>query len=343
MIHTHRKPLSLLALWALLLAAVLAGLQWAAPEGSPLRPQSASALGKVKCDVLPTGTEDNDGDVAIATRQRDPIVYHRVDPADTTIPQPHMHDFFGSRVIPPNGNGGTWEMVRAYAGGSGADATSCRITTDTAGYWAPTLYYVSGPKAGQRVPVQQFTAYYRGFAGQTTHAGSEALPAGVRLVANDMTGYGLSGWTCGQNSTVTGGQNSIPDCSGEDGTPGNTLTAHLNFPSCWNGNAPNHPGDPGRLGQTDTEYGDTRDNADFVYPVNKTACPASHPREVVQLRETIQYQYTGNGTDVALSSDPVGGDGTTFHADFWNTWDQAAFVDFVQRCVRTSAEANCDP
>jgi hypothetical protein len=123
---------------------------------------------------------------------------------------------------------------------------------------------------------------------------------------------------------------------------------------------PNHPGDngfPGVNGEPSdvNVYGDTRDNNygntalgphtdnHFIYPTNKTACPASHPHEVTQLRETIQYDYTGDGSNVALSSDHGATPGTTYHADFWNTWDQAAFVDFVQRCIKTSAEANCDP
>ena len=301
----------------------------------------ATALGKVKCDVgIPTGA-----DVAVAAgRAVDPIVYHRVNPADSRIAQPHRHDFFGNRAVPSLAPGGTFSQA---TGGT----TSCRMSADTAAYWAPSLVYTSGPKTGQRVPVRQFTAYYRGFAGQTTHAGSVALPPDVRLVATDMVGYGLSGWTCGAMSSVTGGRDAIPDCSGEDGTAGNTLTAHVNFPSCWNGNAPGHP----QTAALDTEYGDTRDNADFTYPTNKTACPATHPIEVVQLRETIQYVYTGNGSDVALTSDAhampgmpdmavmPGMAGTSFHVDFWNTWQPGALKDYVARCVQTAAEADCEP
>lgn len=312
------SPRSLTALFAVTALVVLSSAS------------AATGLGKVKCDVgIPTGA-----DVAVAAgRAVDPIVYHRVNPADSSIPQPHRHDFFGNRAVPSLAPGGTFSQA---IGGT----TSCRMAADTAAYWAPSLVYTSGPKAGQRVPVRQFTAYYRGFAGQTTHAGSMALPPDVRLVATDMVGYGLSGWTCGAMSAVTGGRDTIPDCSGEDGTAGNTLTAHVNFPSCWNGKAPGHP----QTAALDTEYGDTRDNADFTYPTNKTACPATHPIEVVQLRETIQYVYTGNGTDVALTSDHHGaGRGSSFHVDFWNTWQPGALKDYVARCVQTAAEANCEP
>ena len=348
-----RKLITFFAALALAFAVVVAGGA-VGPKDSFFGAKSASALGKIKCDVLPNGAEDNDGDVAILSGAFDPIVYHNVESNDPSEAQPHQHDFFGSRWVNVTGdiNSGTYAQVRAYSGTGTAATSSCRLSTDTAVYWAPALVYKSGPKAGQRVKVQQFTAYYRGFAGQTTHAGTQALPAGARLVAQDMAGYGLSGWTCGQNSTVTGGQNTIPDCTGQDGTPGNTLTAHVNFPSCWNGVKPNHPGDPGNT-NPNSEYGDTRDNNygvagqytsnDFIYPTNKTACPASHPIEVTQLRETIQYDYVGNGTDVELASDHGVTPGSTMHVDFWNTWNQAAFDDMVQRCIQTSAEANCDP
>lgn len=292
----------------------------------------AASLGKVKCDV---GVR-NGADVAVATAQLDPIVYHRVDPANTSTAQPHLHDLFGNRAAFGRGNAATrLDLI--------GRTTACRIAADTAAYWAPSLVYTSGPKVGQRVPVRQFTAYYRGFAGQTTHAGSQALPAGVRLVAQDMVGYGLSGWTCGAMSSVTGGLDFIPDCSMEDGTAGNTLTAHVNFPSCWNGKAPGHPGDPGLEGVQDTEYGDTRDNADFTYPTNKTACPSTFPIEVVQLRETIQYAYTGNGSDVALTSDHEVRPGASFHVDFFNSWDQPGFVKYVADCVQSAEEPACAP
>ena len=353
----RKKITVLIAALAMAFALVVAGGA-VAPVDTPLGPTAASALGKVKCDVLPNGAEDN-SDVAISTQELDPIVYHNHDNNDPSeAPHPHNHDFFGSRAVPAFGSGSDYGLIRQYLGGDGADATSCRVNFDTAGYWAPVLKYKSGPKAGQRVPVQQFTAYYRGFAGQTKHAGTQALPAGARLVASDMQGYGLSGWTCGQNSTVTGGLNYIPDCSGEDGSPGNTLTAHINFPSCWNGVAPNHGGDPGNPVTYDGDYGDTRDNnygntalgpktsKDFVYPANKTSCPASHPIEVTQLRETVQYEYVGNGTDVELSSDHGATPGSTYHADFWNTWDQTRFAAFIKKCVQgqtSTYTGSCDP
>lgn len=280
---------------------------------------------KIKCDVLPSGLEDNDGDVSLFTGRVDPIVGHNLPESS------HAHEFFATRSLQSLGNAASWAQVRAYGGGSGAEATSCRLPVDTAGYWVPSLTFKA---TGERVKVQQFTAYYRGFAGQQRSSASQAFPPDARLVAQDMAGYGLSGWTCGMNSTVRAGQDTIPNCSGEDGTPGHTLTAHINFPSCWDGVLPAH---------LDDEVGDTRDSAHYTYPTNKLACPAEFPRELVQLRETIQFAYTGDGTDVELGSDMGAAPGSTFHADFWNTWDQAELVRFVRDCIQTTTTRDCTP
>jgi hypothetical protein len=274
--------------------------------------QQANATSKIKCDK---GTGKTD--VATFVGSIDPIVNHN------ELASMHQHDFFGTKGWQlAYGNAANYDDVRT-------SATICREAGDTAGYWAPSLVYISGPKAGQRVPVRQFTAYYRGFAGQSKHAGSIAFPPDTRLVAlQNSKSYGLVGWTCGQNSAVTGsGRWAIPDCSASSGKGGDTLTAHINFPSCWNGNPPNH---------SDFERGDTRDNADWAYPTSKKACQSSHPIEVVQLRETIQYHYTGKGDDVALTSDAMSGtsDGQSMHVDFWNTWDQAKLEAMVAKCVQ---------
>lgn len=326
--------------------------------GSVSAPTQAEATGLVKCDQTASGSKNKDGDVAVHSQAWDPIVFHNVDSDDPAQPQPHLHDFFGNTLPATTDslNDKTYTDLRSAAG------TSCRLVGDTASYWAPALVCTKVSLAcayvGQRIGVRQFSAYYRGFASQSKEPGTVALPAGARLVATQSAGaggkpgYGLTGWTCGANSTVTGGQDTIPDCSRESGGPGRSLTAHINFPSCWNGMPPSHPADPDNAA-FDYEYGDTRDNDygqsgeftsnDFVYPTSKKACPPSHPIEVVQLRETIAYSYTGDGTDVALSSDHGAAPGSTMHVDFWNTWDQDALTEFVERCVQQAKGSGCSP
>lgn len=282
---------------------------------------SAHALGKVKCDV--------DGTPTITVGNFDPIVNH-----DGTG-SAHEHQFFGNKawLSLPNPDAANYTDLNDQA-------NNCRkvlglsTSADSAGYWTPTLRYISGPKAGQLIPAQQFTAYYRPTTGVGGPSFGPALPfpADTRLVS-DATHYN---WSCGQHSTVKP-EPYIPNCTGSTGAAGNTLTAHIDLPSCWDGVLPNHqPGD----------VGDTRDNAHYRYAV-KHVCPAGFTHGVTALRETIQFPYTGNGSDVGLSSDPMMGvtGGRSLHADFWNAWNQTEFAAFVKECVNGTGyvASQCDP
>lgn len=278
------------------------------------------ALGKVKCDV------NNQPAVAVGTY--DPIVNHNGQGAM------HEHQFFGNIAWHSLANPNTANYEDLVG-----KTNNCRkvlgltYSADSAGYWIPTLRYTTGPKAGQLVPAQQFTAYYRSAAG-TTFGPAVAFPADTRLVSEP----GHYNWTCGQKSGARSAPvSSIPDCTGLSGKPGLTLTAHIDFPSCWDGVKPNH---------TASEVGDTRDNAHYRYKVGKS-CPAGFPIGVTELRETVQFQYTGPGNDVALSSDAHAGvnDGQSLHGDFWNAWRQPEFEQFIKTCVNNVgySTAKCDP
>ena len=120
----------------------------------------ASALGKVKCDVS--------GQPAVAVGSYDPIVNH-----NSPGPSMHEHQFFGNTA---------WHSLANPNAANYADlagkANNCRkvlglsYSADSAGYWTPTLRYVSGPKTGQLVPAQQFTAYYRSASGVDVRRGA---------------------------------------------------------------------------------------------------------------------------------------------------------------------------
>ncbi|HEY7721800.1 MAG TPA: DUF1996 domain-containing protein [Pedococcus sp.] len=275
--------------------------------GAVVEAPVATSLGKIKCKET-TGT-----------RAVDPIVHHN---HSATMPgMAHMHQFFGNNsfLSLPNPNAANYtDLV-----GKG---TNCENPADTAGYWTPTLHNTT---TGAIVPTAGFTAYYRSWNGRTTGEGV-AMPPDTRLVANRFD------WTCGQREAVEK-STSIPDCSMAKGTAGSRLTAHVNFPSCWDGVKPTH---------LSTDMGDTRDNAHFAYRLNSTTCPPGFPVKVVELRMTIQFAYTGNGTDLALSSDgPMRTtDGRSMHADFWNTWVQSGFTTMVRDCInpgRNRTAARC--
>jgi hypothetical protein len=277
----------------------------------------AQALGKVKCDV------NNQPTVSIGNY--DPIVNHNQTSAA------HEHQFFGNIA---------WHSLANPNAANYADlvgkANNCRkvlglsYSADSAGYWIPTLRYKA---TGKLVPAQQFTAYYRPFTNTGKFGPGQAFPADTRLIGTKYN------WNCGMKSGARAVPvQSIPDCTGLSGKPGLTLTAHIDFPSCWDGVKPNHSA---------SDVGDTRDNAHYAYPV-RGACPPGFPNKMVGLRETIQFQYTGNGTDVELSSDHHAGtdDGRSLHGDFWNSWMQPEFERYVKECVSgtvTYSVARCDP
>ena len=305
--HRQRKMLvALLAAPGVVMAMLL-------PSGP------ASAMGKVGCDVS--------GQPTVSVASYDPIVNHN------GTGSAHEHQLFGNIAwfSLPNPNAANYADLVGRANNC-RQVLGLSTSADSAGYWTPTLRYVSGPLAGQLVPAQQFTAYYRAASGDQ-FGPARAIPADTRLIG---TAYN---WTCGQKSGRRSAPvQSIPDCSGLPGTPGLTLTAHIDFPSCWDGVLPSHP---------TSQSGDTRDNAHYAYRVGRT-CPAGFPIGVTELRETIQFPYVGTGTDVALSSDAGMGtsDGQSLHGDFWQTWAQPDFERFVQTCVvdhRAFTRPDCQP
>jgi hypothetical protein len=270
---------------------------------SQSRSQPAQAMAKIKCKQT-TGTG-----------RFDPIVHH-----DETPPVGHNHQFFGNNawLSLPNPNAANLSDLQ----GKG---TNCANPKDTAGYWVPVL---QNKTTKAPVAVQAFTAYYRSFDFKEFGQG-QPLPPDTRLVAEKHN------WSCGQYMSVKPVPY-IPDCSGATGQPGSTLTAHIDFPSCWNGVKPNHPA---------SQVGDTTDNKNFAYE-SGGACPSGFPIKVVALRETISYQYTGHGTDLELSSDAEHGttDGQSLHADFFNAWDTAGMASMVKNCVSgtgTPTAAEC--
>lgn len=256
-------------------------------------PTAATGLARIKC-------KETTGTAAV-----DPIVYHNL-PAGSG----HVHQFFGNNAFLslPNPNAANYtDLV-----GKG---TNCVDPADTAGYWSPTLHNM---ETGAIVPVRSFTAYYRSWNSKKTGEGVP-YPPDARLIASQMD------WTCGQRERVEPAP-SIPDCSMADGGSGSLLTAHINFPSCWNGVLPRH---------SSRQVGNTNDNALFAYRLDRQSCPPGFPVKTVELRMTIQFQYTGKGTDVMLSSDHMANttDGRSLHADFWNTWVQSGFQTVVHNCI----------
>ncbi len=235
----------------------------------------------------------------------DPIVYPGVSGAA------HMHEFFGN---PSTNANSTFDSMRAAQG-----RVRCDTQSDTGGYWVPALYKPDGT----RVPVLHGFFYYRG------PAGVEQIPAGLKMIAGGdtlnppkptATQKSLS-WSCVDSGPFFA---QPPNCSkpGVNGVPksatnGKPIRAHIHFPNCWDG--------------VNLDSPDHRSHMAY-WTTSGTTCPSSHPVRIPKIQFHIVWNIK-NGTGTHLSSDHDAPGGTTLHADFWNTWDQAVLRDAVTTCI----------
>jgi hypothetical protein len=204
----------------------------------------------------------------------------------------HEHEFFANRSV--NADSTTETMLTA--------GTTCPLSADTAGYWAPTLQNPSKV----RVFAAHMFAYYR----SPSDISVQPFPSGLKIVAGGDTlnppkptlpQRSLS-WAC----TDSGPFSTVPfDCGDK------RIKAHIHFPNCWDGvnlDSPDH-------------------RSHMAYSVGKT-CPASHPVQVPKLSMHITYRVK-DATGYTISS----GSGTTLHADFWSTWKQDTLAFLVDHCL----------
>ena len=222
----------------------------------------------------------------------------------------HMHEFIGN---PSTNANSTFESMRAAQG-----SVRCDTQSDTGGYWVPALY----KQDGTRVPVLHAFFYYRG------PAGVEQIPPGLKMVAGGDTlnppmptehAKSLS-WSCVDSGPFFA---QPPDCSkpGVNGVPqsaasGTPIKAHIQFPNCWDG--------------VNLDSFDHRSH--MAYWTRAKTCPSSHPKRIPRIRFNIAWKIR-DGTGTYLSSDHGVPGGTSMHADFWNTWDQAILQDTVTTCI----------
>jgi hypothetical protein len=258
----------------------------------------------------------------------DPIVHHNL------APQAHNHTFFANKALLTLGD----PNAAAYADLVGA-GTTCQNPDDTAGYWIPTLLYRT---TGKPVPVNAMIAYYRSFDHKTTGVASP-YPPDMRMIAGNAMAktpqsVKIVNWTCNQNSSRRGPYSSPVEANCATATGTVRLTAHIDFPSCWDGKLNDHT----VAGNTADFSGSHAITQHLAYASGST-CPVGFPNKLPELRVTVNWDYTGNGQDITLSSDPVNGPyGLTMHADFWNTWVQTGgryggLVGMVKNCINTTS------
>src|SRR5919204_649864 len=135
----------------------------------------------------------------------------------------HMHDFFGN------------ESVNAFSTMASmlAGQTTCRVPSDTAGYWTPAALL-----DGVQIEPTVMRIYYLGSNADSV----ETIPPGLQMVGGNRDATSPAEnphvkWNCGQTREVKTPDRDAPyDC-----TPWTSyafvdgVVAVIDFPSCWNG------------------------------------------------------------------------------------------------------------
>lgn len=226
----------------------------------------------------------------------------------------HLHDFYGNKST---------AAASSYRSMTAAPSTC--TSGDTAGYWTPALFRngVKIDPAGSygKTTVRE-QVYYRAnnVTGKKTVT---AFPADFRMVAGNAHAAGPAQnpelgheiyWGCSDNSEH--GKLTAPqDCKT------GVITLHVGFPNCWNG----------VLSPAD-------DTPNVTYP-KSGSCPAGFPIVLPRLIERFEYPVGTSSAGITLASGPV----YTVHADFWNTWQQAALQKLVANCLNAHKDCGTNP
>jgi hypothetical protein len=213
----------------------------------------------------------------------------------------HLHDFFGNTSVD------AFSTVDSLL----ASDTTCRASSDTAGYWAPTAFM-----NGQQLKPTVMRIYYLGNRGQPV----ETIPAGLKIIGGNRDALSPVEnphvrWYCGETRSVKTPRRDAPyDCSpwSQYGFVDGVI-AIIDLPNCWDG------------------VGLEPENV--AYPVDGS-CPATFPHTLPRLSERIHYGVMNpvnpdGSIGFILSSGPF----WSMHADFWNAWQQARLDELVDSCL----------
>jgi hypothetical protein len=219
----------------------------------------------------------------------------------------HRHDFFGNTGVNASSTFGS--ML--------AGETTCRVPSDTAGYWTPTAFL-----DGVQVRPTVMRIYYLGPATGTL----ETIPPGLQIVGGNKDATSPAEnphvtWYCGQTKDVATPRRDTPyDCTPWAQYPFvDGIVAVIDFPSCWNGTGLRPE--------------------DVTYPVSGT-CPSGFGHIIPKLSERVHFGVMDPlALDGSLAFTLSSGPWYTLHADFWNTWQQERLDQLVADCL--VAKAHC--
>ena len=218
----------------------------------------------------------------------------------------HLHDFFGNTGVNASS---TFETMLA-------GETTCRVPSDTAGYWAPAAFM-----DGVQVQPGVMRIYYLGPA----TGRPETIPAGLQMVGGNKDALSPAenphvSWSCGQTKNVSTPHRDTPyDCTPWDRYAFvDGIVASIDFPSCWNGTGLRPE--------------------DVTYPMGGE-CPSGFGHVIPKLSERVHYGVMNPLLDGTLAFELSSGPWYTLHADFWNTWQQERLDQLVADCL--IAKAHC--
>ena len=152
--------------------------------------------------------------------------------------------------------------------------------------------------------------YYRGGSHQDPTA-IQPFPPGLRMIAGNATATAplptdAVAWMCQGMGTPSVAP---PDCGGK------TLVLQIRFPDCWDG--------------VNLDSADHKSH--MAYTVSGI-CPSNYPVPVPLLEFNVRYQTAG----AARASPWPPGAAYTYHADFFNGWNQAAQAGFIDSCLHSN-------
>lgn len=191
--------------------------------------------------------------------------------------------------------------TNAFSSGSSlaGASTTCEMRGDTAAYWSPTAYL-----GGRALVPREVRFYYR--TNTKPVRAIRAFPYGLRMIAGDAEAThrqetSVISWNCDHDSD----QDHPSKCGSK------LQAAHVKFPDCWDG-----------------VHLDSRNHMSHMKYSDESRCPRSHPVPVPRLIMRITWPVH-DGRGIRFSS----GRWSTYHADFFNTWNRQKLHQLVHRCI----------
>lgn len=234
----------------------------------------------------------------------DPVVY----PGEAG--RAHLHMFFGNTET-------DFDSTSSSIVNRGGSTCDGGITNRSA-YWVPALFN----EDGEVVLPKTISNYYKSWVSNRSLL--RPIPQGLQILANDRV-RNSGGVTVARPGSPQDTWQSSIRVSDHDG-----LTIEILFPDCIAVDGDGNPifSSPG--GTSHVAY-------------SQGACPSSHPYNIPQLTQIINWDNVPYGSDWMLASDMMSNSpkGSTAHADYiagWTTQSSQIMLD----CVRDGAR-ECGP